>query len=198
MVAMLALSDDERDFVKKLVDTYGDKMYSKALYILKNEDDARDAVQDAFFKIIRHIDKFEGSDMEHEKMLSLVQFGLMALISKMSINHYNKRKKRNEHETALYTEVGDEHHIIEPEDLSADTEDIIISAEEYELVRKAATQLSQDLQAAVYLVYSREFSYSDAADYLGISISALKDRIYRAKKKMREILEGDFDELLNK
>lgn len=195
---MSALSDEERDFVEQLILQYGDKMYSRAKRILGNEHDAEDAVQATFEKIIKHIDKFDGAEIEHKEMLTRIQFGLMASITNMSNTHYEKRKNRLEAETTLYTEIGEEHHIIEPEDDSESVEEMIITAEEYELVRKASSGLSQDLQAAVYFVYSKDFSYEEAASYLGISLSALKDRIYRAKKKIRKILEGDFGEQSNK
>ena len=198
MIAMMALSEDERGFIEDLIVKYGAKMYSKAKYILKNDHDAEDAVQATFEKIIKHIDKFDGDDIEHKEMLARIEFGLMASIENTSKTHYKRRGIRIKKETELYVEVGEEHHIIEPADDSESVEDMIITAEEYELVRKALVELSQDLQAAVYFVYSKDFSYAEAAEYLGISLSALKDRIYRAKKKIREIVEGDFCEQSDK
>ena len=45
MIAMMALSDEERGFIEGLIVKYGDMMYSKAKSVLKNDDDAEDAVQ---------------------------------------------------------------------------------------------------------------------------------------------------------
>ena len=198
MIAMMALSDEERGFIEGLIVKYGDMMYSKAKSVLKNDDDAEDAVQATFEKIIKHIDKFDDNDIKYKEKLARIEFELMVSIENTAKTHYMKRKKRIKKQTELYTEVGEEHHIIELADDSEGVEDIIISADEYELVKKAVVELSQDLQAALYFVYSKDFSYAEAADCLGISLSALKDRIYRAKKKIRKILEGDFCEQSDK
>ena len=97
-IALMTLSDGERDFVTMLLDKYGDLMYSKAMAILKNEQDAMDAVQETFYKIIKHIDKFEGSADKHKEMLSMVEIGLSTSIQNTAKRHYNKNKRKIENE----------------------------------------------------------------------------------------------------
>ena len=185
-IALMTLSDEERDFVTMLLDNYGDLMYSKAMAILKNEQDAMDAVQETFYKIIKHIDKFEGSADKHKEMLSMVEIGLSKSIQNTAKRHYNKNKRKIENEFSAQDNEG--HPYVDIEDSSANIEDNFIRKEEYKIAKAAIMKLSSDLQDAVYLVYTMDFSYKEASDYLDISLSALKDRIYRAKKKLKEIL----------
>lgn len=185
-IALMTLSDEERDFVTMLLDKYGDLMYSKAMTILKNEQDAMDAVQETFYKIIKHIDKFEGSADKHKEMLSIVKIGLSTSIQNTAKRHYNKNKRKIENEFSSQDNEGQPY--VDIEDSSANIEDNFIRKEEYKIAKAAIMKLTSDLQDAVYLVYTMEFSYKEASDYLNISMSALKDRIYRAKKKLKEIL----------
>ena len=124
MIAMMALSDEERGFIEGLIVRYGDMMYSKAKSVLKNDDDAEDAVQATFEKIIKHIDKFDDNDIKYKEKLARIEFELMASIENTAKTQYMKRKKRIKKQTELYTEVGEEHHIIEPADDSESVEDI--------------------------------------------------------------------------
>ena len=198
VTGIMLLGDNERRFISKLVSEYGDLMYRRAMYILKNDEDAKDAVQETFLKIIKYVDKFENESIMREKVLTLVEFGLMASIENISKTNFKKSKRRTAREISIHQEYDEEIYEIDLTDCSPGVEDIIISAEERAIVKRAIAELSQELQAAVYLVYSRDFSYSEAADYLGISLSALKDRIYRAKKKIKEILEDDLCEQCDK
>lgn len=131
-----ALNDDDKDFITRLVDEYGDRMYSKAMSILKNESDAEDAVQETFLKIIKYIDKFNRNTDNRDKMLSIISFGLMASIKNTSLTLYGKNKKRESKETSLFYEIDEDEHTAEPEDTTENVEDIVISREEYQLLKK--------------------------------------------------------------
>ena len=57
-VFIMAIEDDsDRQFAAELYHSYHSIMHQKALSILKKEDLAEDAVQDAMLKIICHLDK---------------------------------------------------------------------------------------------------------------------------------------------
>ena len=103
MIAMMALSDEERGFIEGLIVKYGDMMYSKAKSVLKNDDDAEDAVQATFEKIIKHIDKFDDNDIKYKEKLARIEFELMVSIENTAKTHYMKRKKRIKKQTELYT-----------------------------------------------------------------------------------------------
>ena len=69
----------------------------------------------------------------------------------------------------------------------------MIKEEEYEIVRKALLELTQDMQDAVNLVYMSGYSCAEAADFLGISDVALRARLFKARKRLKEILEKELD-----
>ena len=85
------LSEDERDFVTRIYEEFGEKMYNSALSMLKNPDDAQNAVSDIMYAIIRNIDKYEG---EGDKMIrNQIVIHMNSIIRNISINAYNKRSR---------------------------------------------------------------------------------------------------------
>lgn len=188
-----ALTDDDRQFVEKIYNEYGNYMYYTAYSILKNEHDAEDAVNDAMCKIIKYLSKFEKSD--NENACNMVTICIRSIIKNKAIDNYNKNKKRSKIFDDYYIKDkdDDEYVVRDFEDKSFVLEEKVIRQEECEIVRKALLELTQDMQDAVNLVYMSGYSCTEAADFLGISDVALRARLFKARKRLKEILEKELD-----
>ena len=185
-IMLAALSEDDRDFVSVIFEEYGKQMYSIALDILKNEHDADDALQETMYKIIKYVDKF--ADDDKSKIRNKIMIGLRASIRNTSFRNYRKKQNKNKYET-------DEEEVeIDIEDESAIVDDIVIKGEDCRKIKDALLGLASDLQDTVNLVYYCDFSCVEAAKFLGISDNAVRNRLYQARKKLKEVLRGDFDE----
>ena len=185
-IMLAALSEDDRDFVSGIFEEYGKQMYSIALNILKNEHDADDALQETMYKIIKYVDKF--ADDDKSKIRNKIMIGLRASIRNTSFRHYRKQQNKNKYES-------DEEEVeIDIEDESAIVDDIVIKGEDCRKIKDALLGLSSDLQDTVNLVYYCDFSCVEAAKFLGITDNAVRNRLYQARKKLKEVLRGDFDE----
>lgn len=185
-IMLAALSEDDRDFVSGIFEEYGKQMYSIALDILKNEHDADDALQETMYKIIKYVDKF--ADDDKSKIRNKIMTGLRASIRNTSFRHYRKKQNKNKYET-------DEEKVeIDIEDESAIVDDIVIKGEDCRKIKDALLVLSSDLQDTVNLVYYCDFSCVEAAKFLGVTDNAVRNRLYQARKKLKEVLRGDFDE----
>lgn len=185
-IMLAALSEDDRDFVSGIFEEYGKQMYSIALDILKNEHDADDALQETMYKIINYVDKF--ADDDKSKIRNKIMIGLRASIRNTSFRHYRKKQNKNKYET-------DEEKVeIDIEDESAIVDDIVIKGEDCRKIKDALLVLSSDLQDTVNLVYYCDFSCVEAAKFLGVTDNAVRNRLYQARKKLKEVLRGDFDE----
>jgi RNA polymerase sigma factor, sigma-70 family len=183
---LAALSEDDRDFVSVIFEEYGKQMYSIALDILKNEHDADDALQETMYKIIKYVDKF--ADDDKSKIRNKIMIGLRASIRNTSFRHYRKKQNKNKYET-------DEEKVeIDIEDESAIVDDMVIKGEDCRKIKDALLVLSSDLQDTVNLVYYCDFSCVEAAKFLGVTDNAVRNRLYQARKKLKEVLRGDFDE----
>lgn len=185
-IMLAALSEDDRDFVSVIFEEYGKQMYSIALDILKNEHDADDALQETMYKIIKYVDKF--ADDDKSKIRNKIMIGLRASIRNTSFRNYRKKQNKNKYET-------DEEEVeIDIEDESAIVDDIVIKGEDCRKIKDALLVLSSDLQDTVNLVYYCDFSCVEAAKFLGVTDNAVRNRLYQARKKLKEVLRGDFDE----
>ena len=185
-IMLAALSEDDRDFVSVIFEEYGKQMYSIALDILKNEHDADDALQETMYKIIKYVDKF--ADDDKSKIRNKIMIGLRASIRNTSFRQYRKQQNKNKYET-------DEEKVeIDIEDESAIVDDIVIKGEDCRKIKDALLVLSSDLQDTVNLVYYCDFSCVEAAKFLGVTDNAVRNRLYQARKKLKEVLRGDFDE----
>lgn len=190
-IMLSALTDDDRLFVEKIYSDYGNYMYSIAIDILKNKQDAEDAVNDAMCKIIKYLAKFDGS--ASEQICNMVVMCIKSIIKNKSIDHYNKNKKYARYHTDWYVkdENSDEYVMMDFEDEAFVLEDEVIRKEECETVRKALLELTEDMQDAVNLVYMCGYSCIEAADFLGISDVAVRARLFKARKKLKKILEKE-------
>ena len=65
MLLLMVETDDDKELVTKLFETYRQRMYNLAYGILKNDHDAEDAVSNAFMRIINNLHKI--SDPESNK-----------------------------------------------------------------------------------------------------------------------------------
>ena len=148
---------------------------------------------DAMYKIIKYIVKFEGAT--DNEIRNQVVIGIRATVKRKAIDLYNTRKNRFAAQTDLYyTDADGEYVAMDPEDTTFDLDTIVINAENRRSVQKAILRLSQDLQDAVNLTYIGGYSCVEAADFLEISDGALRARLYKARKKLSEMLRGEFCE----
>lgn len=190
---MATLAEDERRFAEKLYDEYGDYMYAVALGVLKNRQDAEDAVSDAMCKILKYLEKFEKSG--NETVCNMVVICIRSIVRNKAIDHYNKRKRRAAKQTDGYFKDEDsgEYVPLDFEDDGDTPEEALLRTESVEALQKALLMLPQEMQDAVNLVYFCGWSSAEAGDLLGISDTAVRARLFKARKKLKTILEEVFD-----
>ena len=83
------LNEEEREFVTELFEKYGKMMYVTAKKILYEESATEDAIQETMYKIIKHIDQFEGDD--RIRTLTKVEICLRTSIYNTACRQYRKR-----------------------------------------------------------------------------------------------------------
>ena len=183
------LSEDERDFVTRIYEEYGDEMYSSALNILKNPKDAEYAVSDIMYTIILNLSKYEGQS--DEAIRNQIVIYIRSIIRNISINAYNKRKRTWSREASTYwiNEETGEQEEKEFADESFNLEEWVIGKDEVERAKLALLSLSEPLQDAVNLVCLCRYNSMEAARVLKINPGTVRARIFQARKKLRELME---------
>ena len=183
ILAMLAeLDAEERDLVLELWERYGETMYAVALDVLGNREDAEDAVEETVLHIMSHLEKFRGRDVDSVKNQIVIY--IRAVARNAAIDAYRKKKRRGGREIPMPEDAS------EPEDDALLPEEIVLTRELQKTVQDALNLLPQTTKDAVTLFYLEDYSYEEIADTLAIPVSQVKGRLFRARKKLREILGG--------
>jgi RNA polymerase sigma-70 factor, ECF subfamily len=151
-------------------------LYRVALRQLGNHADAEDAVQDALVSAFCHLSQFEGRSPMSTWLVQIV------------INAARMSRRRKPRQTVLsIDEIRDEHgetilHQFPcPE---PNPEEACREAESRELLHGQLKCLSPTFRDALQLVYLTGFTGQEAAQALGITVSALKSRVRRARMQL--------------
>jgi RNA polymerase sigma-70 factor (ECF subfamily) len=178
---------DERAFAS-VVQANGGRLLAVAKRILRNPDDASEAVQEAFLQAFRAIDRFEG-----ESKLSTWLHRITVNACLLRLRHA-KRHPESPIEELLphFDETG--HRV----DAHADgdwPEDVLARMERRELeerVRDAIERLPESFRTVVLLRDIEGLSTEETAMALGIRPEAAKMRLHRARQALRSLLEPQF------
>ena len=175
---------DEQAFAT-LVRREGGRMLATARRLLGNEQDAQDAVQEAFLQAHRAIAGFAG-----EARLStwLHRIVLNAALMKL-------RSRRRKPEQPLddllpkFDESGEWQRPVAGWERSSD--ELLESAECRAMVRRAIERLPAPYREVLMLRDIEDLDTEETADLLGASPNAVKVRLHRARQALRALLEPE-------
>lgn len=175
------------DALKKLIDDYGDKLYSIAYAFMQNTEDAKDVVQETFINVWLTIRIFYKLDRDET----------IALLVKYTQNkvkdHLRKRKSRVKTISLTYEDEDDEKQFEIP-DYSQNPEVLVISDEALQQLVYYIDQLPDTQRDVIEMRYKFGMSEADIAKALSISETAVSSRINRAKNALEKMRGGKIGE----
>jgi RNA polymerase sigma-70 factor, ECF subfamily len=173
----------ESTAVEQLVETYGDPAYRLAIRITGNEQDAEEAVQDAFWSVVRSIDTFRG-----ESLLGSWIYRITANAAYQKLRKVAHRRDEISLDQVLPI-MDDGHHRVGPSgDWSAKIDDPAIQSELREVLASALDELPADYRATIVLHDVEGWPFAEVADALGITLANAKTRAHRARLLLRKRL----------
>ena len=141
-------------------------MYKTAIVILKNEDDAYDALQEALIKMYKNITKLENREAFNYWSKRIIVNCCYDIISKnQKVVNITSKLTENFEETR--------------EDIY-DCEDELV---------KILDKLEADLRLTAILYYYDDLSIKEIGEMLSIPVGTVKSRLSRARKKFYDILK---------
>lgn len=171
---------------ESLVTRYEAKVYRLALRMLRNPQDAEDALQETFLQVFRGLAGFEG-----RSQFSTWLFRLATNVCLMRIRHRETEPSKllplEDYLPKL--EEGDSPQMIEWADRP---EDALLSKESREKMMEALDKLPPEYRAVFILRDIEGFSNAETGESLGISVAAVKSRLHRARLALRGMLSGYF------
>ena len=184
LVARLQAGDP--DAYERLVRIHGGRLLSVARRFLPNNEDAQDAVQEAFIKAFRAIGTFEERAQLHTWLHRiLVNTALMKIRSR-------KRRPEESIDDLLPTFHADGHQTTESRDWS---DAIFERKETAAMVRRAIAQLPDHYRAVLTLRDIEERDTMETAAALGTTTTVVKVRLHRARQALRTLLDREFQRL---
>jgi RNA polymerase sigma-70 factor (ECF subfamily) len=152
--------------------------------MLDNEEDARDAVQDALFSAYRSIDRFEGQ--------ARISTWLHRIVVNAALMRLRTRRRKPEEplEPLLPTFREDGHHAQEFASWDEPADRLAEREETRRLVREAIVSLPEAYRDVLVLRDIQELDTADTARELGITPNAVKIRLHRARQALRTKLDG--------
>lgn len=173
----------DADAFEELVRTHGGRMLSVAKRMLRNEDDAGDAVQDAFLSAFRAIERFEGGSQLGTWLHRIV---VNAALMKLR----TRRRKPEEPLDPLLPRFLEDGHMAEPARSWAVPGDEAIERRELrELVFEQIAALPETYRTILLLRDVEGLDTDETAAALAISTGAVKTRLHRARQALRGLLE---------
>jgi RNA polymerase sigma-70 factor (ECF subfamily) len=173
----------EPDAFEQLVRNYTPRLLRVARRLLGSDDEARDALQDAFISVFRSIRSFEaGSRLSTWLHRVVVNAALMKL---------RTRRRHPEEEIEKYLPLFQEdgHQIVPSVEWMESAETALQRKEMRQLVRAAIDRLPDTYRTVLLLRDIEEMSTEETAEILGISTTAAKLRLHRARQALRTQLD---------
>lgn len=173
---------------EKLVREHSPRMLAVARRMLRSDEDARDAVQDAFLQAFRGIEGFAG-----DASLATWLYRIAVNASLMKLRTRRRKPERAIEE--LLPRFYDDGHRVDPGPAwRLPGPDPAEDLELRQRVRDGIDALPEIYRTALLLRDIEGLSASEAAEALGIQTEALKMRVHRARQALRTLLDPYFSE----
>ena len=149
-----------------------DAAHNLARWLLRNEEDAQDVVQEAYLRAFRAFGGFRGSN------------GRAWLLTIVRNTAYTLLKKS--HAVDLTTSFDEEIHVTGHDSVSPAT--ILEHNEDAQLIKEAMDELPAEFREILVLRHQEGLSYKEIADIAQIPPGTVMSRLARARAKLKEYL----------
>ena len=147
-----------------------DAAHNLARWLLRNEQDAQDVVQEAYLRAFKSFDGFHGSNG---------RAWLLAIVRNTSYTLLKKNRAAD-----LTTTFNEDIHASGRESVSPAA--ILEHAEEAELIKNAMNDLPAEFREILTLRHQEELSYQEIGEILKIPTGTVMSRLARARAKLSE------------
>lgn len=184
-------------------DEYKDKAFSLIMKILKNKEESEDALQEAFLKLYKAI-----SESKFEERSKLSTF-FYRIVYNTAVDHYKKLKSRR---FSIVSIDVDEGNFEEGDDLLKKYFEKDIESNVYEeqheistdkkinvneiqmIIGRFISAIPEQYSVILTMFYINDLSHEEISDILKLPIGTVKNRIFRAKANLKEIILQKYPE----
>jgi RNA polymerase sigma-70 factor (ECF subfamily) len=180
---------------EEIVQKYKDRAMTLTFRILKNRQDAEDSLQEAFIKTFKAV-----ADKRFEERSKFSTY-FYRIVYNTAVDHYKKLKSKNFNVFSTdesFNQGADEGSFSDFETkidydkfdsaLIHRTESDVLDGEIQNLVSTYLDQLPEKYSVILTMFYINDLSHEEISQSLGLPMGTVKNRIFRAKDKLKEII----------
>jgi RNA polymerase sigma-70 factor, ECF subfamily len=163
---------------------YQTYVYNISLGMLGNGEDAADITQETFLRLHRNLKSFRG-DASFSTWLYRVAVNLCI----------TELRRRGRSKFQFLEDVAHDEDATLTEEMGPSPDEAIQLEEERRVVHQVLRTLPPDYRAIMVLRHFQQLAYEEIAEVLGLSLSQVKTRLFRARKMFKdrfEVFAGDF------
>jgi len=171
-----------RDF-EKLLDRYEAKIFNAIYRLVGDYEEARDLTQETFIQAFKALPTFRGESQ------------IYTWLYRIAVNRSKNRLKQMQRWNQMVSDSLDHPALTEEGEVAREVPDwthaperVLERKELQQVVQREISQLPQDFKEVVVLRDLQGLSYKEMAEVIGISLEAVKSRLFRARALLRERL----------
>lgn len=184
LLAGLRVGDESA--YEQFVRVYCGRMLAVARRFLNNEEDARDAVQDAFLSAYKAIGRFDGNSR-------LATWLHRIVVNACLLKLRTARRRRELSIDDLLPKFLDDGHPVQP---AAEWHEPLDAAVQHRetcmLVRQSIERLPETYRTVLFLRDIEQLDTEETARMLGVTSAVVKTRLHRARQALRTLLDPHF------
>ncbi len=176
-----------REALAQLVLPYASSLYRAGLRLTKNVYDAEDVRQESLLKALARLDQFTGAQTAERDEL---QAWVFRIATNTSIDVLRRRREGKIFSLDQPEHNSEEGLAAQLRSRGANPEQEVLRRESRRQLAAAITQLPRDLRQVCLLIDVLQYSPQEVAQRLSISNVAVRLRLFRARRRLREKLEN--------
>lgn len=197
------IKNGDTEAFSTLANDLKDKAFSLIMKILKNKEDSEDTLQEAFIKLYKAIieNKFEqkaklstyffsivyNTAVDKYKKLKSKRFSIISIDVDDSTFEEGDDLMKKYYETEIDKNIYEERHEI-------NTEKKISNAELEKIISMYLNSIPEQYSLILNMFYINDLSHDEISEILNLPIGTVKNRLFRAKAKLKEIILKKYPE----
>lgn len=149
-----------------------DAAYNLARWLTRNEQDARDMVQEASLRAFKFFDGFRGVD---------ARAWLLTTVRNTCYSWLEQNRR-----TQAMTPFDEEMHSFDAE--AANPSSLLLKSSDMAMLKDSLEQLPDEFREVIVLRDLEELTYKQIADVTNVPLGTVMSRLARARSKLRQIL----------
>jgi RNA polymerase sigma-70 factor (ECF subfamily) len=152
-----------------------DDVYTLARYLMRNTQDAEDAVQECYLRALRHFDSYRGPAMKP---------WLLAILRNVCNAEFARRGKEE-----VPTDYTQDAALAEEmpmwQEPQASPEKMMVRQQDTATIRRLVAELPEPFREAIVLREMNNLSYQEIAQVAGVPVGTVMSRLARARAMLR-------------